>query len=59
MTDSDKSSKICTGCGSTQTIKEIRQTHPKAISCCPERVMVDRKAFEEMETLNSNTFVLS
>lgn len=31
----------CTGCGSTQTIEEIRREHPQAISCCPERNMQD------------------
>jgi GcrA cell cycle regulator len=29
----------CTGCGSTQTIEEIRAQHPNALSCCPERNM--------------------
>lgn len=29
----------CTGCGSTQTIAEIREQHPGALSCCPERHM--------------------
>lgn len=31
----------CTGCGSADTIEEIRAKHPKALSCCPERKMVD------------------
>ena len=31
----------CTGCGSTQTIEELRREHPQAISCCPERRMID------------------
>lgn len=31
----------CTGCGSTQTIEQIRREHPAAISCCPERDMRD------------------
>lgn len=29
----------CAGCGSTETIAEIRAKHPQAISCCPERDM--------------------
>ncbi len=29
----------CTGCGSTETIEEIRAKHPTALSCCPERNM--------------------
>jgi len=27
----------CTGCGSTQTIEELRRERPQAISCCPDR----------------------
>jgi hypothetical protein len=27
----------CTGCGSTETLAEIRAKNPEAISCCPER----------------------
>lgn len=30
----------CSGCGSTETIEQIRAKHPIAISCCPERDMV-------------------
>lgn len=29
----------CTGCGSTESIEEIRRKHPDAIACCPERDM--------------------
>lgn len=29
----------CTGCGSTETIEEIRAKHPNALACCPERNM--------------------
>lgn len=29
----------CTGCGSIQTIEQIRGEHPEAIACCPERKM--------------------
>jgi hypothetical protein len=29
----------CAGCGSTETLKQIRTKHPRAISCCPERKM--------------------
>lgn len=29
----------CTGCGSRDSIEEIRRKHPNAISCCPERSM--------------------
>ena len=29
----------CTGCGSTESIEEIRKLFPGAISCCPERKM--------------------
>lgn len=31
----------CTGCGSTETIEQIRERHPHALSCCPERDVVD------------------
>lgn len=31
----------CTGCGSTETIEQIRAQHPNALSCCPERRMVN------------------
>lgn len=31
---------ICAGCGSTDTIEELRAKHPKALSCCPEREMI-------------------
>lgn len=37
----------CTGCGSAETIEEIRAKHPKALSCCPERNMVERNAYGE------------
>lgn len=29
----------CTGCGSTESIEEIRRLFPGALSCCPERKM--------------------
>lgn len=29
----------CTGCGSRDSIEEVRRKHPDAISCCPERNM--------------------
>lgn len=29
----------CTGCGSRETVAEIRAKFPKALSCCPERDM--------------------
>lgn len=29
----------CAGCGSRDSIEELRRKHPKAISCCPERSM--------------------
>lgn len=29
----------CTGCGSTETIEQIRASNPGALSCCPERDM--------------------
>lgn len=32
----------CTGCGSTETIEQIRAKNPKALSCCPERDMRQR-----------------
>lgn len=31
---------VCTGCGSVQTVEQIRAEHPRALSCCPERQMV-------------------
>ena len=33
---------ICTGCGSTKSIEQIRAEHPSALSCCPERKMVSQ-----------------
>lgn len=27
----------CSGCGSRNTMQEISETHPEALSCCPER----------------------
>ena len=33
---------MCSGCGSTETIDEIKVRHPKAVSCCPERKMVPK-----------------
>lgn len=30
---------VCTGCGSMQSIEQIRTEHPNAIACCPERKM--------------------
>jgi hypothetical protein len=30
----------CSGCGTTDSIEEIRARHPEALSCCPERRMV-------------------
>lgn len=36
----------CTGCGSTQTIEEIRAQFPGAISCCPDRDMQPTPAAE-------------
>lgn len=38
----------CTGCGSTETIEEIRRHHPQAISCCPERNMQSVVVTDEM-----------
>lgn len=29
----------CAGCGSTETLQQIRAKHPEAIACCPERKM--------------------
>lgn len=29
----------CTGCGSTDTIAEMKIKHPKALLCCPDRYM--------------------
>lgn len=34
--------KACTGCGSTESIEEIRTRNPRALSCCPDRRMVER-----------------
>jgi hypothetical protein len=39
--------KVCTGCGTKLTIKELRKRFPRAISCCPERKMVDPKDIKE------------
>lgn len=30
----------CSGCGTTDSLEEIKRTHPNALSCCPERKMV-------------------
>jgi hypothetical protein len=44
---------ICTGCGSVETIEELRR-HPGVRSCCPERHVVDRfdviRAYEAART---------
>jgi hypothetical protein len=42
----------CTGCGSTDTIEEIRAKQPGAISCCPERQMADLcpRCYNSIET---------
>lgn len=29
----------CTGCGSTDSMEEIKRENPRALSCCPERSM--------------------
>ena len=39
------SGKICINCHSERSIEEIRAEHPNALSCCPERDMVDARAF--------------
>ena len=33
--------QVCTGCGNAMTIEELRAAFPRALSCCPERNMVD------------------
>jgi hypothetical protein len=40
--------QTCTGCGSTKTIEEIRAEHPAALSCCPERRMINLAAAPDM-----------
>lgn len=49
----------CVGCGSTETIEQIRANHPEAISCCPERNMVEDK-WQLVETApkQSDLFIL-
>jgi hypothetical protein len=39
MTDFQKVTLRCTGCGSFKTIEQIRKDNPTALSCCPEREM--------------------
>ena len=38
-----KRAMYCLGCGSTETLEQIRAKHPGAIACCPERRMVYRR----------------
>lgn len=33
----------CSSCGSTESIEQIKAKHPDALSCCPERNMVEVK----------------
>ncbi len=37
---------VCTGCGSTETLDQIRTRHPNALSCCPERRMVNTEGYD-------------
>ena len=37
--------KICTGCGSVESLPQIKARHPNAVSCCPERKMVQHRLF--------------
>jgi hypothetical protein len=37
----------CDGCGSTETIEEIRAKNPLALSCCPERKMLTASQWRE------------
>lgn len=37
---------VCSGCGSRESIDQIRGEHPGAISCCPERKMGPAAALE-------------
>ena len=39
MTESEKikAGWKCSGCGSTETVADIKAAHPGAIACCPER----------------------
>lgn len=41
MDKGTRSPKICESCGCNLTIEELRKRHPGALSCCPERKMVD------------------
>lgn len=41
----------CTGCGSTETLAEVKTTHPKAVSCCPERKMKEQASAYRMDVL--------
>ncbi len=45
MSDAEKlkAGWICDGCGSRETIDEIRDRNPKALSCCPERKLTNPK----------------
>lgn len=36
--------EICTGCGCTLSIEQLRKFFPDALACCPERKMVDAVA---------------
>ncbi|HBM2815690.1 TPA: hypothetical protein LU109_003602 [Enterobacter hormaechei subsp. xiangfangensis] len=33
--------EMCTGCGTIKTLEEIAIEAPQALSCCPERKMVE------------------
>ena len=37
----------CTGCGSVESLEEIKTKHPQAISCCPERKLMTAMACDD------------
>lgn len=38
---------VCSGCGTDKTLDEIRAERPTAFSCCPERKMLNARAWAE------------
>lgn len=52
--------EVCTGCGTTKTLAQIKAVNPQALSCCPERKMVPvrqiwREGYEARDQLDALT----
>lgn len=55
MTEQDKINAgwSCDGCGSMQTIADIRARNPLAESCCPERKLISPRELVKREKANT------